>query len=82
MNREECEALQGIGIRVDAFRENCGHCHRPSTYKRSEDRYYHDDLSVPNLPCWFAISSGQPPLEPAVSQRDSPARRSYKRVAV
>lgn len=70
MNRAEAIALQRRGIRVEEFPENCGHCGRPSVYRRREDRYFHDDPLADNLPCWLAISQGCEP-EPVVSQRDS-----------
>ncbi|GAB3242714.1 hypothetical protein GCM10027535_57600 [Mycolicibacterium hippocampi] len=70
MNRQQAIAAQIAGRRVEQWDEPCGHCGRPSTYRRSEDRYYHRD-GTPNEPCWVAITSEAEP-EPVVSQCDSP----------
>lgn len=80
MNRRQVEALQANGVRVEQFSEPCGHCGRPSIYDRRTDRYTHIDGSD-NMTCWVAISSGQPPMERIVSQRDSRAKRRVSAVA-
>ena len=69
MNRDEAAAFQAVGIRVESFDEACGHCGRPSSYVRAEDRYHHK-CDTPNLSCWLAISQGREPKH-VVSHRDS-----------
>ena len=80
MNRERAIALQRRGIRVPAFDERCGWCHRPSTYHRDLDRYTHDDGS-PHADCWLHLARGDENMEPVAAQAKMSHRDSRFAVA-